>query len=93
MRIRTLLAAVALIAALGSINLGPARAQSTPGKDAAAQAHALFDDYWQWTLRENPEIATFVGDHRYDDRLSDQSAAAAERRRAMRAEFVGMIRT
>jgi uncharacterized protein (DUF885 family) len=88
MRIRTLLAAVALIAAFGSINLGPARAQSTPGRDAAAQAHALFDEYWQWALREYPEIATFVGDHRYDDRLSDQSAAAVERRRTMRAEFL-----
>jgi uncharacterized protein (DUF885 family) len=88
MRTRTLLATVALIAALGSVNVGPAGAQSTPGKDAAAQAHALFDEYWQWTLREYPEVATFVGDHRYDDRLTDQSAAAVGRRRAMRAEFL-----
>ena len=91
MRTRTLLAAIALIAVLGSINLGPARAQSTPGKDAAAQAHALFDEYWQWTLREYPEIATFVGDHRYDDRLSDQSVGALERRRAMRVELLARL--
>ncbi|MEP7283279.1 MAG: DUF885 domain-containing protein [Rubrivivax sp.] len=46
------------------------------------QAQALFDAYWEWALHEYPEFATAIGDHRYDDRLGDQSAAAVARRKA-----------
>ena len=41
----------------------------------AAKLHALFDDEWQWTLREYPEFATGVGDNRYNDKLTDLSVA------------------
>ena len=46
---------------------------ATPG-DAAFErvARAFIEDY----LRANPESATQLGDHRFDDRLSDYSAAA-----------------
>jgi len=54
----------------------------------AADARALFDEVWETTLREFPDIATYVGDPRYADRLSDQSAAASERRRRQRAAFL-----
>ena len=54
---------------------------------AAARADALFDEYWEWSLREYPEFATFVGDHRYDDRLRDDSAAAVTRRKAIYKDF------
>jgi uncharacterized protein (DUF885 family) len=50
-----------------------------PGDPASAFA-ALAHDYWEWQLRENPENATTLGDHRFDDRLSDLSAAARARR-------------
>jgi uncharacterized protein (DUF885 family) len=43
---------------------------------AADQAHALFDRDWQWRLKHQPEFATAIGDHRYDDRLPDASIAA-----------------
>jgi uncharacterized protein (DUF885 family) len=42
----------------------------------AEQAHALFERDWQWRLRHEPELATSVGDHRYDDSLADNSLAA-----------------
>lgn len=48
----------------------------------------MFDDYFQAMLREFPELATSIGDHRYDDKLSDQSAEGTARRRAQRAEFL-----
>jgi uncharacterized protein (DUF885 family) len=38
--------------------------------------HALFDRQWEWSLQRFPESATWRGDHRYDDRLSDESAQA-----------------
>ncbi|GAB3429685.1 DUF885 family protein [Massilia solisilvae] len=40
---------------------------------AADQAHALFERDWQWRLRHQPELATSVGDHRFDDKLADTS--------------------
>jgi len=42
------------------------------------QLHSLFDEQWQYQLRRNPEFATAIGDNRYNDRLSDQSAAAIQ---------------
>jgi uncharacterized protein (DUF885 family) len=52
---------------------GPA----TPNVDERGQQlQALFDEQWQYQLRQNPEFATAIGDNRYNDRLSDQSAEA-----------------
>jgi uncharacterized protein (DUF885 family) len=40
----------------------------------------LLQKDWDLTMIENPEFATTCGDHRYDDRLTDVSLAAYERR-------------
>jgi uncharacterized protein (DUF885 family) len=87
-RLLTSFALVASVTVLATIGTTQAVAQAAPPQGAVDRAHALFDESWQWILREFPEIATSLGDHRYDDRLSDQSAAAVERRRAARAEFL-----
>jgi len=42
----------------------------------------LADEYWQWQLREFPESATWLGDNRYNDRFTDLSPTAIERRKA-----------
>lgn len=39
--------------------------------DRDAALHRLFDDYFEQTLRLNPLLATFIGDSRYDDRLTN----------------------
>lgn len=61
-------------------DLGPAPQQPLPAGEsleARTQAlHQIFQDYWQDKLRYNPEFASFIGDKRYDDRLSDYSAQA-----------------
>lgn len=36
----------------------------------------LADDYWDQTMRTHPRYATFLGDHRFDDRLEDLSPRA-----------------
>ncbi len=36
-----------------------------------AALRQLAEDYWQGVLRRNPILATFIGDHRYDNQLSD----------------------
>jgi uncharacterized protein (DUF885 family) len=66
---------------------GPACAQQASPSPAVARAEALFDEYWEWTLVEYPEFATYFGDRRYQDRLRDESAAAVARRKAFYAEF------
>ncbi|HEU4520369.1 MAG TPA: DUF885 domain-containing protein, partial [Thermoanaerobaculia bacterium] len=43
-------------------------------------------------LREFPVEATWVGDPRYDDRLTDMSEAAIERRRQHARDLVGRVR-
>ena len=47
---------------------GPA-AEQRPGEPAAA-LDALLESHWQATLELNPVRATFVGDHRYNDRYA-----------------------
>jgi uncharacterized protein (DUF885 family) len=43
--------------------------------------HALLRDYWEWRLREFPEQATWLGDGRHNERLTDLSPEAIERRK------------
>jgi uncharacterized protein (DUF885 family) len=41
---------------------------------------ALQKRYWEWLLREYPELSTWTGDDRYNDRFTDLSFEAIERR-------------
>jgi uncharacterized protein (DUF885 family) len=47
--------------------------------DATVDLHKLFDDYWQHRMRRDPERATYLGDHRHDDKLHDYSQEARRR--------------
>ena len=42
----------------------------------------LLAEDWEFRLREYPEFATFLGDHRYGNRLTDLSREAISRRQA-----------
>jgi len=46
----------------------------------ATRFQALLDSDWQWQMQQSPEYATAVGDHRYDDKLTDASPEAVARR-------------
>ncbi|HEY0778724.1 MAG TPA: DUF885 domain-containing protein [Gemmatirosa sp.] len=53
---------------------------TSPAVQARVRAlHALLDEQWEYALRTTPELASVLGDKRYNDQLSDMSAAAAER--------------
>ncbi len=56
-------------------------AATTAGK-ADARLNSLFQSEWERGLRENPLAATYVGDHRYDDRWPDVSAEALAKNHA-----------
>ena len=45
-------------------------------KNPSRRLRAIFAEYWDDELRAEPLEATFVGDHRHDDRLADPSDAA-----------------
>jgi hypothetical protein len=60
--------------------------------EPAAKLRALFGDEWQWTLREYPEFATGVGDNRFNDKWTDLSIPAIERRKAHEREWLARLR-
>jgi uncharacterized protein (DUF885 family) len=76
---------------------------SAPGAHAAAAAdrptsatgqrlHALFAEAWEDGARRFPEFATFRGDHRFDDRLSDRSPQAVAADEAAQRELLKRAR-
>src|SRR5262245_53436643 len=57
------------------------------------QLNALYKEYFEYTLRESPESATFAGRTEYNDRWTDYSPAAVERRRAAARGFLERARS
>jgi uncharacterized protein (DUF885 family) len=85
-------AAVAFLAAQAALAqpvAGPVRSPLAPSAGDARRFHAaleatrfraLLDSDWEWRLQQDPEWATSLGDHRFDDRLADASPEAVARR-------------
>ncbi|XP_042907556.1 uncharacterized protein [Parasteatoda tepidariorum] len=51
-------------------------------------ANTMFSEYWQMYLLNDPEKATELGDHRYDDKLTSYSLKSYEKRKVMLSEFL-----
>ena len=49
---------------------------------AAQDLRTNADEYWEDRLEASPLFATYLGDHRFDDRLDDLSVEAEQRQRA-----------
>ncbi len=67
---------------------------SKPTTDLAERQQKLakmFDEEWQYELRTSPEMATAYGDKRYNDRLSDYSAAAQQADMEQRKKFLAQF--
>ncbi len=84
MRVVSLVALLSLVAQAGC---GP---MSAGGR--AAALHQLESDYWEWKLKEFPEQATWLGDNRYNDRLTDLSVPAIEKRRTAVKEMLERVK-
>jgi uncharacterized protein (DUF885 family) len=67
---------VIAISFTAALHAAPARAADAPDPAQTRALHALFDAKWEADMRRYPEWATFVGDHRYGDRLYDATPAA-----------------
>jgi uncharacterized protein (DUF885 family) len=59
--------------------------------DAAPRFGDLVTEIWEFQLREDPLLATAVGDGRYNDRLPSVSEADQQRRAAAREEFLARL--
>ncbi|HXQ30366.1 MAG TPA: DUF885 domain-containing protein [Steroidobacteraceae bacterium] len=70
---RTLIAV--LIAGLMACGASDA-ANGPSGATPSARLHQLVESYWQESLALDPIAATFVGEHRYDDRLPNSISTA-----------------
>ncbi len=78
MRNTRLSLSIALICLLALLTTSYARKKmaATPNAEARHKAlEAFFHDEWEYELQTSPEFATSLGDKRYNDRLSDSSAA------------------
>lgn len=58
-----------------------------------AQLNGLYNDYWEYVLREYPTLATYFGDHRYDGALEDISPEAYDKRVSETRSFLGRLRS
>ena len=67
-------------------------AAAEPDAQETKALHALFDRHWDWSARTFPEFASYRGDHRFGDRLTDASAGAITQRDAEVARFLGDAR-
>ncbi len=90
-----------LAVALGCSPILSAQTPAATQQSSAAATEAertralnrLFDEYWQFRLKRSPELATFVGDPRYNDRWSDYSAAAFNSGLQRETEFLTQLGT
>ncbi|HSG99535.1 MAG TPA: DUF885 domain-containing protein, partial [candidate division Zixibacteria bacterium] len=65
-------------------------AQQQP-EDATVKLNQLFDDYWEYQMREYPTWASALGDRRYDSLLTDESQAAHDRRLTQHRNFLNRL--
>jgi uncharacterized protein (DUF885 family) len=80
------LAATVLLSSCTGLDVRPLDA------DPPAPFHALLEEIWQFTLRDNPLFATRVGDHRYGSELPAVSLAAQQHRLSAYQGFLDRLR-
>lgn len=66
----------------------PAVASAPSSQTESAQLKQLLDEQWAFTLKNSPELATIVGDERYNHLWSDVSAEHAEKVLKINQEFL-----
>ncbi len=80
-----LFAAVAAVAAAATAR---AAAPASGLESRRAALRALLDEHWQYRLKASPELASYIGDKRYNDQLSDLSQAGIDRELAKARDFL-----
>jgi uncharacterized protein (DUF885 family) len=81
---------VLVLATLASVSCATTQPRAPEGT-ADAKFESLAAKYLEDTLRTYPELATQLGDHRFDDRLNDYSLAAVQRQRDVSARYLNEL--
>jgi uncharacterized protein (DUF885 family) len=76
LRISLLIAGVACLSMMTFVAQSADQVSIQSLEARRAQLNRLLNDEWEYTLLNSPELATQVGDNRYNDRLSDVSDKA-----------------
>ena len=63
-----------------------------PAADRVAKQNALFEEYYQVTLKNFPERATAYGDYRYNSQLAQVSLAEIARQHAEADDFLARLK-
>ena len=67
---------------------------AAPAVDAGQQLNALFERYFEDLLRLHPVMATFIGDHRYDDQLPNSIGPAYRAEaKALNERYLAEVKT
>jgi uncharacterized protein (DUF885 family) len=67
--------------------------ENKAGQSDAERAHELFKIRWEYSMYESPETATYFGYHEPNDRWTDYSPAAIERRKREPQAALKVIQT
>jgi uncharacterized protein (DUF885 family) len=76
---------------LSVVLLASAGAQTSTVAARTATLNKIFDDYWQDTMKHQPEFASSLGDKRYNDQLSDYSVRAINDGYAREQGFIARL--
>lgn len=94
LHVAVLLAAALFLATPALEAAPPAKSRAhtqTKRRGESAKFHQLLEQEWDWAMSEYPEWATNLGDPRFNDRWTDVSWAAIERRRAHEVELLAKV--
>jgi len=72
-----------------------AHASANAADDAATRVkalNALLAEQWEYTLKQQPEFATILGDYRYNDQWSDYSLAGAAKQKKDNEAFLARFK-
>jgi uncharacterized protein (DUF885 family) len=76
---------------LFGFTLAPGQARAQTPDAAAVVLHELFDEAWAYNIEEFPTNATFVGVHRFNDRLAAMSFEDLARRNEASKGFLNRL--
>src|SRR5690348_15234482 len=82
---------LSVIASASGQNSGsapPAQANLQNANDSSRAFEATLNDYWEYTLKSHPELATIFGDNRYNDQVTDWSPQFFAADLAKKREFL-----
>ena len=66
--------------------------QTAPVAERVAKQNALFEEFYQTGLKNNPERATAYGDYRYNSQLGQYSLAEIARQHAEADDFLARLK-